>query len=256
MNYSFYYSPSAEKAFSAAQLTVNFGINLQTIDIVTLNARGFYPVTSVATKPDTQLYTITATYTIVGSYAEQGWTSVPLPLATAKITGTQQVQVAANQQVAQVVLFSGYSAEVLSAAGAALEVDRPAIYQTVIAAEQVVTDQLALDVAAIAAATTVDEINNIVNPPTGVIHIGRTGQDFDPSYYVSFNSTSLTEADTELYIPGTSTVVTYGAYVPGEFDTPPGSFALGNYLIQIREVATSSVIAEFECPSGYEDISF
>ena len=147
-------------------------------------------------------------------------------------------------------------AETLAAAGAALEVDRPATYQTVIAEQQVVTDNLAVQVEAIAAATTVDEINNIVNPPTGVIHIGRTGQDLDSSYYVSFSSTSLTEADTELYIPGTSTVVTYGAYVPGEFDTPPGAFALGDYVIQIREVATSSIIAEFECPSGYEDISF
>ena len=97
-------------------------------------------------------------------------------------------------------------------------------------------------------------------PPPGangtIRRIGRTGQDLDSSYYVSFSSTSLTEADTELYIPGTSTVVTYGAYVPGEFDTPPGAFALGDYVIQIREVATSSIIAEFECPSGYEDISF
>ena len=66
----------------------------------------------------------------------------------------------------------------------------------------------------------------------------------------------MTQADTELYVPGTSTVIPYGS-IPGGFDSTGNCFAFGNYLIQIRETATSMVIAEFECPLGAnQDISF
>jgi hypothetical protein len=236
-----------------------FGINIQTISIGVLNYQSFYPVVETPITADSGLYIATPSYAVAGQIANQTWTYTARPLPTAKNWGTSQVIAAANQEVAQIVSISTYSAEVLSAAGAALEGDRPAIYQTVIAEQQVVTDNLAVQVADIAAATTVDEINNIVNPPTGVIHIGRGAvgpEDLDPSYYVSFNSVSLAEADTELYVPGTATVIAYGVLIPGEFDSAGDCFNSDDYLIQIREAATSRVIAEFECPLGYEDISF
>ena len=68
------------------------------------------------------------------------------------------------------------------------------------------------------------------------------------SVYTEFNSVSLTEAETELYIPGTDIVITYGAVVPNGFTSNGNCFTLGDYRVQIREVATSQVIAEFECP--------
>jgi hypothetical protein len=58
----------------------------------------------------------------------------------------------------------------------------------------------------------------------------------------------MTEAETELYIPGTSTTLSYGQFVPGQFDSPGNCFNLGDYTVQIRQAATGFVLAEFECP--------
>ena len=98
-------------------------------------------------------------------------------------------------------------------------------------------------------------------PTTGIIFTGRgAGEallDLNVSYYTVFNSMLITESETELYVPGTSTVIPYGSY-PGGFDSIGDCFTLGNYLLQIRETATGSVIAEFECPlaPANENVSF
>jgi len=99
---------------------------------------------------------------------------------------------------------------------------------------------------------------------SGVINIGR-GQfggplDLNASNYVTFNSVSMTEAETELYAPATSSVVPYQGFPPDDFNSSGPIFTTGNYLIQIRETATSMVIAEFEVPLSLdgtnEDVVF
>ena len=255
-----FYQPLSGNTYTEENLRSKTGLSPDS-DPGYLAANGVYTINPTPNPIDTNLYVAEPVYTIVGFYADQSWVATPLPLPTAKANGTVEVQTTANAEVANIVTASGYSAEVLSAAGAMLEVDRPAVYQTVIAEQQVVTDNLAVQVEAIAAATTVDEINNIVNPPTGILSTGRGGAgplDLNVSEYTEFNSTTLTEADTELYIPGTSTVINYGEFVPNKFDSAGNCFLLGNYLVQIREVATSLVLAEFECPLNAEnvDISF
>jgi hypothetical protein len=127
---------------------------------------------------------------------------------------------------------------------------------------QAVTDAAGAQIDAIAAATTVDEINDIVNPPTGLLFTGRGGGlgplDLNVSYYNEFNSVSMPESDTELYVPGTATVIPYGSGGPGQFDSMGNCFALGDYLLHIRQASTSRVIAEFECPlaPAGEDVAF
>jgi hypothetical protein len=127
---------------------------------------------------------------------------------------------------------------------------------------QVISDKLGSQISEVNAAATVDEINNIVNPPTGTLFTGRGAgigpEDLNESYYTAFNSVSLTEADTEWYIPGTATVIPYGIPNPGEFDSLGDCFAVGDYLMQIRETSTARVIAEFECPlnPAGEDMGF
>ena len=263
-DYTLFYSNATLQTYTSDQLLALFGINIQTISIEVLNYQSFYPVVETTPTADTGLYIFTPVYTVNGDIADQTWTYTARPLATAQNYATAEVKNTANQQVSDIVAISGYSAEVLAAAGAALEGARPAVYQTVIAAEQVITDQLALDVVAIAAATTVDEINNIVNPPTGILSTGRGGDgdgplDLNNSFYTEFNSVSMTEAETELYVPGTSTVITYGAVVPNGFTSNGDCFTTGDYRVQIREVATGMVISEFVCPlavSANEDVPF
>jgi fumarate hydratase class II len=45
---------------------------------------------------------------------------------------------------------------------------------------------------------------------------------------------------------------------PNKFESLGNCFALGDYSVQIREAATSVVLAEFECPFSLEnvDVSF
>jgi len=247
-DYTLFYNINNGQVYNSTELLGLFGIDIATISIEVLNFQGFYPVVETPITADTVLYGATASYTVVGQLADQSWTYFPLPLPTAKANGTAQVQAAAAQEVSDIILLSGYSAEVLSAAGAELEGARPATYQTVIAEQQVVTDNLAVQVADIAAATTVDEINNIVNPPYGEISTSRTGNDFNDSYYITFYSTSLIKDDTELFMPATSTVIPY--ILPTQFNGFSEAFGGGNYTVQIRESATGLVLAEFICPEG------
>jgi hypothetical protein len=250
-----FYQPLSGITYTEENLRSKTGLSPDS-DPGYLAANGVYTINPTPNPIDTNLYVASPVYTIVGFYADQSWVATPLPLPEAKVNGGAEAKQIANAAVDLSVCDCGFSVDLLTGVASQDPMDRPARYQAELDEMTAISNQLDADLTAIDAATSVDEINNIINPPTGVIHIGRTGEDFNPSYYVSFNSVSLTEADTELYIPGTATVVTYGAYIPGEFDTPPGVFNVGDYLIQIREVATSSVIAEFECPAGYEDISF
>jgi hypothetical protein len=118
---------------------------------------------------------------------------------------------------------------------------------------------------AIQAATSISELNDIVNPgpTTGILSTGRGGDgdgplDLNNSIYLEFNSTNLTESDTELYVPGTDTVISYGS-IPGGFTSNGDCFTTGDYRVQIRVAATGVLIAQFECPLAVEhneDITF
>jgi hypothetical protein len=171
-------------------------------------------------------------------------------LATAKVTASNQAKSETLTQ--QQAAVAGYTPEVLAAQATLPELSRTPEIQASIVAVNDLNTALQANLTAIAAATTIDEVNNIVSPPTGLLFTGRGSglgpQDLNVSYYTEFNSASMTEAETELYVPGTSTVISYGSGGPGQFDSTGNCFALGDYTIQIRETSTSQVIAEFECP--------
>jgi len=200
---------------------------------------------------DPACYNFTLAFTLV-----DGVVGFDLSVAKVQASKAEQIRFTGLEVDATV----GYSTNQLASQGSLATMDRLPEMQAVLDAVNVLAVDLSANLAAIAAATTVDEINNIVNPPTGIIAIGRgynvSPLDLNNSFYSQFNSVSLTQADTELYVPGSSTVIPYGS-IPGGFDSIGDCFAFGNYLIQIRETATSMVIAEFECPLGAnQDISF
>ena len=248
-----YYCLPLDKEYSAEQVQFLFNIDVDTAYIVTLNESGIYPV--VVTEPtfDTGVYTPVLSYSIAGTEAVQVWTSVARPLPEAKENATAQAKVTSNQQASDLITNSGVNVDIWTGAASQAVVDRPPLYATLLDEMTVIGDSLATTLTAIDAATTVDEINNIVNPPTGILSTGRGGDgdgplDLNNSFYTEFNSVSMTEAETELYVPGTSTVITYGAVVPNGFTSNGDCFVLGDYQVQIREVATGMVISEFECP--------
>ena len=248
-SYNLFYSQPIGKVFTAYQLSSVFGINIQTVSIEILNYQGFYPVVETTSTANTGLYLVTPVYTVDGEVADQTWTTTPLPLPQAKSNGTSEVKATANQEIATIIAVSGYSAETLAAAGAALEIDRPATYQTVIAEQQVVSDNLAVQVEAIANATSVDEIDSIIEQPSGIFVSGRGGAgplDMNPSYFSELTNLppGVGEAQLEIYIPGTDTVIPYDAGLPSPyfFDSAGNCYTGTDYRTTFRVAATGQVL--------------
>lgn len=187
-------------------------------------------------------------FTLVDNQPAANSATFDLPGAKEQAT----VLTKSNSSTYQQVALNGFSPETLAAQATLAEVARIPAVQEAITEVNALAVQLEVELAAIAASTTATELSNIAYPPTGVINTGRGAGlgplDINPSTYTTFTSTTLTPAETELFIPATSTVLTYGQYVPGQFDSLANCFTTGNYTVQIRETATSRVIAEFECP--------
>jgi hypothetical protein len=86
--------------------------------------------------------------------------------------------------------------------------------------------------------------------PSGVINTGRSGAgplDLAPSYFPSLSNlpAGVTEADLELYIPGTDTVIPYNDSLPEpfKFDSMGNCYNPGDYRTVIRVAATNEVLA-------------
>lgn len=266
MDEQYYYDSASGRTYSAYQMLSVFGINTETYALSTINRLGFYPVITTSPDFDTLLYNSVSTWVLVpitgGQGAELEFTPVAKPLPEAKANAGIELKQRADQEVANIATVNYVTGEVLASVASQDPVDRPAPLQVILDETVVVTDALGANLIAVDAATSVDEINNIVNKPTGVLFTGRGSGlgplDLNVSYYTEFNSVSMTESETEIYIPGTATVIPYGSGGPNAFDSMGNAFITGNYLMQIRETATSMVIAEFECPlnAAGEDVAF
>ena len=248
---TFFYLPASGQVLAASQLQQNTGF-APTADPGVLAANGIYIVVPATNPCAPNLYFAEASYTVVGNQAIQSWSCVPLPLSAAKGNGEQEVKQTANSTEATIVAESGLSTDLLTAVTGQDVVDRPARYQAILTEMATVSDNLDSNLAAIDSATSVDEINNIVNKPTGILFTGRGSglgpEDLNVSYYTAFNSVSMTESETELYVPGTATVIAYGSGGPNAFDSAGNCFLPGDYEVQIRQASTGLVIATFECP--------
>jgi hypothetical protein len=107
---------------------------------------------------------------------------------------------------------------------------------------------------------------NDLYPPTalasGVLYTGRGAgagpEDLNVSYYVTFDSDLFPQSDTELYVPGTGTVIAYGSGGEGGFDSMGNCFNPGDYQLQIRRVSSGTVIAEITVPlsPGGQNVAF
>lgn len=253
----YYYNPTTGQTYSAYQLLNAFGIDVNTVDITILNLDGFYPVQESEPDFDTKLYTPSFTWSIVpispaGEGAVRVFSPTAKPLPEAKENASIELKQRADEDTQVIVTNSYLSNDVLTSVSSQVAAARPAFLQVTLDEMTVVSDNLGADLAAVDACTTVDEINNIVNKPTGILFTGRGSglgpQDLNVSYYNAFNSVSMTGSETELYVPGTATVIPYGSGGPNAFDSMGNAFNPGDYLMQIRETATSMVIAEFEVP--------
>jgi len=178
--------------------------------------------------------------------------AIGFDLATVKVTASTQEK--SKYAGLESAVIAGYSANQLASQSSLAAIDRLPEIQLVLDAVNTLAVELSANLATIAAATTIDEVNDVVNPPTGIIFTGRGSglgpEDLNPSYYVEFNSASMPASDTELYVASTDTVISYDdSFPPYEFDSAGNCFNVGGpYVMQIRNATTKQVIAEFEVP--------
>lgn len=258
----YYYSSASEDIYSDDQMLALFGIQSVNADIGVLNSLRFYPVLDTTPNVDPELYDVTFTWTLVTIglyiYAERVYSGTPKALSVAQANGSTQLRDKYNGLADGFVAINDLDSNLLAAVAAQNPASRPVRYADDLAGLEVLANTLADRLDGVAAATTVDEINNLVNPPTGVLNTGRGAvgpEDLNASTFTSFYSYTLTESDTELFITGTGTIVSYSG---GGFPATPGAFNPTDYEVQLRQVGTGTIIATFECPlnPANEDISF
>jgi hypothetical protein len=244
-----FYLPASGQVLSAFQLPYYTGFSPEA-DPGVLAANGIYTVIPAENPYDFYLYLTTATYTVVGNYAQQSWVATGKPLPEAKVNGSNEAKTAANSEEATIVSQSGLNTDVLTAVSSQDPIDRPARFQTVLDAMSAVSDSLDANLTAIDAATTVDEIQCIVHGASGIMVTGRGGagpNDMQPSYFTDLQGLppGVGEPGLEIYIPGTDTVIPYNASLPDpfKFDSMGNCYNTGDYRTTIRVAATNQVLA-------------
>jgi hypothetical protein len=249
-NYNLFYSTATGKVYSSDQMQALFGINTATASVFYLNQNGFYPVNETTPSFDNYLYTATPSYTVDGEYAEETWTYVPRPLDLAKQNGDWQAKTAANDAVNTTACNCGFTTDLLTAVASQDPLDRPARYQAELDEMTAISNQLDADLTTIDNATTVDEINCVVNGASGIMVTGRGGagpDDMQPSYFTDLQGLppGVGEPELEIYIPGTDTVIPYDAGLPDpyKFDSAGNCYNTGDYRTTIRVAATGQVLS-------------
>ena len=244
-----FYLPASGKTYWSSELYANTGFYPDAAPAL-LAANGIYTVNQTTSPYDIQLYTSQPTYTIVGNYADQSWVATARPLPEAKVNATAEEKNRANAAEAQVVAESGLSTDVLTAVSGQDPVARPAEFQAVLDTMATVSDTLSTNLAAIEAATSVDEIDSILQQPSGTFVSGRGGagpNDMNPSYFTVLTNLppGIGEPELEIYIPGTDTVIPYNASLPApfKFDSMGNCYNTGDYRTTIRIAATGQVLS-------------
>jgi hypothetical protein len=249
-----FYIVGSGQVLTANELQINTGFP-PTTDPGVLAANGIYTVTPSPDPYNPGLYTTEPSFVIAGNYALESWVATPRSLPTAKENASEEVKTSSNTQADALVTSSGVNLDIWTGAASQLAVDRPPFYNTLLGEMAAIGDNLAAQLTAIDAATTVDEINSIVNNVTGTISTGRGGSggdplDMNPSTMTVWNSTTIDVTDTELYIPASSSVVPYDAgLAPYTYAQTFGAFNEGgDYTVQLRQISTGITLAEWVCP--------
>jgi hypothetical protein len=146
---------------------------------------------------------------------------------------------------------------VLAAQVAIPELSRTPEIQVAIEAVNALNDTLQANLAAIDSATDIETVYNIVQQPSGVISTGRGAglgpNDLNLSYFVSLaDMPGYTQADLELYVPGTDTVIPYNPELPDPytFDSAGDCFSTNDYRLVIRYAGGGAVLSTITVPEG------
>jgi hypothetical protein len=174
---------------------------------------------------------------------------VSYSLTPAKAQASTIVKV--QHETTEAAVTAGYSDTAIAAQSGLAEGDRLPEIQAVISEVNFLAYQLSDNLAKIDAASDIETVYNIVQQPSGVINTGRGGtgqagpQDLNLSYFVTLdNMPGYTQADLELYVPGTDTVIPYDPELPAPytFDSAGECFAPDDDLLVVRYAGGGPVI--------------
>jgi hypothetical protein len=178
---------------------------------------------------------------------------VSYALAPAKVqaVGIVKSQAATEEATAT----AGYSANQLASQSSLDAIDRIANIQAVLDVVNDLAVTLDANITAIETATNIETVYNTVQQPSGVISTGRGGglgpNDLNLSYFVSLTDMpGYTQADLELYVPGTDTVIPYDAALPDPytFDSAGDCFNTNDYRLVIRYAGGGAVLSTITVP--------
>jgi hypothetical protein len=197
-----------------------------------------------------------ACYSFVSAFSlAEGVVSFNLPDAKVQASNTVKVQHAATEQA----VTAGYSDTVIASQSGLPEGDRLPEIQAVISEVNFLAYQLSDNLAKIDAATDVETVYNIVQQPSGIINTGRGGDgqagplDLNLSYFPELNDMpGYTQADLELFIPGTNTVIPYDPELPAPytFDSAGNCFKNNDWRLVIRYAGGGAVLRTITVEEG------
>lgn len=161
--YNLYYSEATGKAYSGASVRQLFGIDVNGKDPDTLaDSYRIFLVEQNEPDFDLRLYTVgDAIYTINvdDKRAVQSWTAIAKELSVAKAKGSAEAKAKA-----EMAITAAYPLLILIGIASKDAADRSAGEQAAMDTLVTATNNLEAQLLLIAAATTVDEINDIINP--------------------------------------------------------------------------------------------
>lgn len=166
---SYFYSSATGTTYSSDQVKSLFGINTETTDTEVLNVARLYPVQDSSPLFDVTLFIPAFTWSIValpggGEGAERTFTGTDRPLADAKAAGIRTLKARAEEATQAKFIEHELSAALLAVIATFDESNLPAAFATFVSEVQSIASTLSTDIIAVNAATTVTDIDNIVNP--------------------------------------------------------------------------------------------
>jgi len=246
----YYYQPTGEK-LSAGEVKSRVGIDPQSYGSDGLVSLGVYPLLDEVQPFNAGIYDLAQTVAIVGNNAEQSWTTTAKELKTVRDTANKQRAQTAIGRINNLSEEAGFGPTIFSAVISLPQAQRAMPFADWVTRQEEAVTELANDVATINAATSADDINDVVSAAWGFINIGydpNQPTDLLASDFVAdgFYSKNYAEADLELYFPQTTTTLAYS----GGFAATSNAFTSGDHSVQLRVASTGVVIDEFRVPAS------
>lgn len=271
--YDIWYDQPTGKVYSAAEVKNRYNIDPVGADAAFLNTLRLYPVNRTEPLKSLRLYDLTSVnYTLNGTAYDQTYTLTAKSLADAKVAG-EKIAILSASITSQLSYSTGGISPGMSAGlSSMLAADRPAIFTTFINNIQGYINTCKTNVQNITAATTVEQIHDIVFPPLeikGGLTLTRTGNNASAATWTTALTGALASEVSIVYPSGevaynsgsSSYPATTGAWSgsPYTFTVKWGSFTIGTFTASTTSATEYTIDwypLTYRLPVNYNDFYF